>query len=58
MDSRFYLSSVGGEGCRFNVGGSGYIFDDVAMKKLSERIGSCFPGRRTSADDMLMGYYY
>mmetsp|Transcript_27387 Transcript_27387/g.38218 ORF Transcript_27387/g.38218 Transcript_27387/m.38218 type:complete len:311 (+) Transcript_27387:185-1117(+) len=52
MDSRFYMKHGG---CRFNVGGSGYVFDDVAMKGLSQHIADCFVGKKSSADDMLMG---
>jgi len=59
MDSRFYHDQRGGgrhnKGCRFNVGGSGYLFDRVALMRLSERVEECQPGLKSSADDMLIG---
>lgn len=54
MDSRTMLKGKGG-GCRFNVGGGGYLLDGVAMELLHDKIGDCFPDKRTSADDMFLG---
>ncbi|GAB5357000.1 hypothetical protein AAMO2058_000336300 [Amorphochlora amoebiformis] len=53
MDSNEYMKPL--KGCKFNVGGSGYLLDKIALERLSKVIMTCYPTRKTSADDLMMG---
>jgi hypothetical protein len=47
--------TTGPEACVFNAGGSTYLLDTVAVKRLAPIIDGCFHGKQAHQDDLFIG---